>query len=307
MKNICLLFLSIIVILSGFTFISCDNTTSSKISSADNRENNEEEADLPAIAPLPNFVETFYNKSTTLKEVSFTLTPSSLLDYTGRSGNWNVYDDSTVESLTTTGVGASLSDNLLTLYHDTDVPLQSYFIAFKENGRIETERTELTVTTSETTWIFTETFESISSNSYSNVKSINIPDDSILSVIGMTLGTGVPERAIEGSKSLVMTGKSSIEGDRILLSNIPAGKGLGKISFQWRSWGGAADNGELYIEAGSNRQTLIYTSSDTVPQTWEFDFNDSTVTRFSINPKSITTTLNTPRIIIDNLRWNYAE
>lgn len=84
-------------------------------------------------------VTTVAKTSSRQKNVKFTLTNSSTL-----KGDWRVYTRSSGSS-EADGVTCSNSGSTLTLYHNTDVGADTYYVAITESGHTESDRLALTV------------------------------------------------------------------------------------------------------------------------------------------------------------------
>ena len=96
----------------------------------------------------------------------------------------------------------------------------------------------------------------------------------------------------------VILGSKSGDGNYIKIKNFTGG--VGKIDFDWRSWGAAYDSGTILITVGGITKELDFTKAATTATKAEFDFNISTASEIEIKHKAETT--NRGRIIIDNIR-----
>jgi len=171
----------------------------------------------------------------------------------------------------------------------------------------------MTVTTStETTWVHVETFDSLTHDSYGTTTEFKISDGSVLLARGRGIAATLAQ-AIDG-RGFAMTNRIGTSYNNFMrIERIPAGRGIGKLSFEWRVWGTSADVATYEITVGGNTQILKIKATDTTPQTWEFDFNDITATVLEIKPDQTSpdananTSSNNGRIIIDNFRWSYAD
>ena len=99
-------------------------------------------------------------------------------------------------------------------------------------------------------------------------------------------------RAIDG-QGLIMR-KDDKATNYIQATNLP--KGVKKLAFSWRSWGGTSDKGTMAITVGKLETTMEFTNTKEI-QTYELEVNDA-----SADTIFIQSTKNA-RFVIDNLRW----
>ncbi len=148
-------------------------------------------------------------------------------------------------------------------------------------------------------WDYVEDFEGITktSTSYLEAAVTLTHDDFATEFKARTnLENGDKNYAIDGKG--VILGSKTGDGNYIKIKNFTGG--VGKIDFDWQSWGASYDTGTILITVGGVTKELNFDKSVTTTTKAEFDFNISTASEIEIKHK--TESANRARIIIDNIR-----
>ena len=170
------------------------------------------------------------------------------------------------------------------------------------------------VTVVKDSWDFVEDFEGIPDDKIKtgyNLDPITLThDDFTVTLKGRTsLDNSGTSYAIN-NKGVILTRQISYEN--VITASGFSG-GVGKVGFQWRTWGASGDDGTLEIIVGDKKETMTYSKDDKTPQDAEFTFNSATATTIVIHPTyqedkgSDGKLTNKSRIIIDNVRWTTAN
>ncbi|MBR4985103.1 MAG: hypothetical protein IKY83_05115 [Proteobacteria bacterium] len=82
---------------------------------------------------------------------------------------------------------------------------------------------------------------------------------------------------------------------------------IGRLAFDWRSWGGNNDKGTLHIKVNDTiKSTLKFTKAETTVSTHQIDIQGE-VTSLEFVLDNTASGEKSGRLVIDNIRWNYIK